>query len=505
MRHLVLPRPTPRHLIKVVQHRIRAALGKREVHLPPRYWPFAVGGEAALSVTSCPRDPAGLPPLVRNLPPGDIADFVVQIVSRYEATMLLYPAVAALDALRDPCWRQTTDVEFVSLLTDSAYSRFLTPTLDPADHRFFAPLSERPGDDFMKVDFSAMALCTPLPGLHTAPTVTLLRQAQGAPPQAVAIRLGDLLVTPADVHTWPLAKLFVLQGAAHHLIMVVHPRIHFPLDPINAITRLRLPPHHLLRRLLEPHLRFSLALNLSVREHPRSIARNRREELYTPFVWDEASTWRLVSAGYRGLPGNSAYPPYRFPLGPLPIPAAYGTFLAGYHNVLLRFVERVLSQVSPDDPQVRAWADEIAAWVPGFPDGTAILRDGNLPAAVASFICQVSVGHSADHHDYGHSDIRRSPLRLRLAPPTAPLREPVDPRALLRPSDLFRYRMAWRMFFLPSTLRRLSDTRYRFDPVAEPDLLAARQGLGQALGDWDAHLPCRRYAPLSAISQSIEY
>lgn len=507
MRHLVLPHPTPRHLYKVVRHRVLATMARGGLRLPRRYWPYPIGGEDALAVAACPRDPEGLPPSVLNLPPGDVADFLLQIVSRYEATLLLYPPVAALDALRDPAWRQTTDAEFVSLLTDSAYSKFLTPTLDPHDRLFFGRLLHGEAAGWVKTDFSAMSLCTPLPGLYTAPTVTLLHKEAGAPQRyrAVAIRLGDLLVTPDDEYTWPLAKLFVLQGAAHHLIMVVHPRIHFPLDPINAMTRRCLPRRHILRRLLGPHLRFSLALNLGVREHARSIARNRREELYTPFVWDEDSTWRLVSAGYKGLPGNSAYPPYRFPLGPLEIPAAYGTYLAGYYHALRCFTERVLHQVSGDDRDVRVWADEIARWVPGFPDGRAILRGGNLAAAAASFICHVSVMHSADHHDYGHSDIRRSPMRLRVPPPVEPLREPIEPRALAQWSDLFRYRMAWRMFFLPSTMRRLADTRYPFDPAAEPGPCEARRRLGQDLAEWDAHMPCRRYAPLSAISQSIEY
>ena len=316
-------------------------------------------------------------------------------------------------------------------------------------------------------------------------------------------------MTPDDVPTWTLAKLFVMQGAAYHLISLVHPRLHFPMDPINALTRSVLPAGHVLRRLLEPHLRFSLALNVGVRDHVRSVARNDQGEAYTPFGIDGDSIFRLFRIGYRGLPGKAAYPAYRYPMGPTKLYSGYGTYLAGYYRCVLAFTERVCATIPRGDDAVRRWADAIAAFVPGFPSGAEIFRGDNLALATATFLFTVSVAHSADHHDYAGGgsavDVRQSPLRLRVPPPRAPLQAPVPSEDTATPEDLFRYLMAWKMFFAPTTLRRLDRTRYRFDAARELALVTAADAFLRGLRAWDQNMPCRRYAPLSALSRSIEY
>jgi hypothetical protein len=86
-----------------------------------------------------------------------------------------------------------------------------------------------------------------------APTVSLFSRDASGRLMPLAIRVRDLLLTPEDGEAWELAKYFVLQGAVHELVLVVHPRVHLPMDTVNAISRTALPRTHLLARLLEPH------------------------------------------------------------------------------------------------------------------------------------------------------------------------------------------------------------------------------------------------------------
>ena len=372
----------------------------------------------------------------------------------------------------------------------------------PDEHAFAAFLRQpRPGHTFFKVDFSVMERVETLPGLHVAPTVCLFsRDASGAL-EPLAIRIRELVLTPASGEAWELAKYFALQGAAHALIAVVHPRVHLPMDSINAISRTVLPRSHVLARLLEPHRYMQLPLNFAVLYVERSVAHNNQGELYAPFPGDRRSNLELMACGYAGIEGNSSYPPYRFSFGPPAIYSSYGPFLRAYYDVILEFVSRVTRHVVPGDPAVVRWADAIASLLPGFPDGRDIFHANYLAEAASTFIHTVSVVHSADHFAYSREPMNVAPLRLRVPPPTSERMAPLDRTRLVWRRDTFRHWMAKRMYFDTGTLRRLVDVDYGF---GIPELDAETRTFRAALRRLDGELP-HRYIPLEEIASSIQF
>ncbi len=356
-----------------------------------------------------------LAPAVLNLPSEEQEDFDVNVGRRIGRQVYLDPVLRARS-----WWRARRKLEpvslseFIALLTTGAFSRFLNPTLDPWDRETFAEvLATVPPEDgpVFKVDFRAMVEIEPFPGMYVAPTVTLLQRREEQF-HAVAIAIGRAdgdrhgpgatwrytILRPVDP-TWELAQYFVLQGAANHLILMVHPRLHFPMDAINAVSKTVLPRDHLLLRLLLPHTRFTLPLDKGVLERDdvvlgereaaphgilldalrdRNEARRdllllaglrdavprtatvllqevleRREDddtddLRAPFVASKDHLLRLIAIGYAGLPGNSSYPAYAYPTPPPPVHSVYGEYLERYYAVIEGFVREVLGYLHID-------------------------------------------------------------------------------------------------------------------------------------------------------------
>ncbi|MEM7354149.1 MAG: hypothetical protein AAF657_25320 [Acidobacteriota bacterium] len=447
--------------------------------------------------------PEGMPAMVPDLPRNEVQEFFGTIVERYNHNVTHDWPGAARHCLLSPHLQPVSDHELVHQLSETCFSYALNPTLDPADAESFSAVLEQAQDDdrFYKVDFSAMEDFESYPGIYTAATVTLLRR-RGGQLEAVAIRINGLVLTPEDTHAWQLAKYFVLQAATTLMTLCQHPRLHFPMDSVNAVTKTALPKNHVIFRLLEPHLRFSLPLNRSTLYHPKSIVSHNEKEIYTPYAGPTDSLRELISIGYRGIAGNSSYPEYRFPMRPETIHSDYGTFVKVYYDVIYRFVEKVLQGRVENDPLVRDWAGYISEWVPGFPDGEAIFAGDNLVAAITFFIWDVSVMHSSDHNEFAGYPINQAPLRIRVPPPTAKRIPPLNLRKLTRRFDVFKYWMAKRMFFAPTNISLLQDTEYNFEESA---LRQTARDFLQELRDADANMPVRRFVPLSEISRSIQY
>jgi len=448
------------------------------------------------------KNPQGMPAMVEDLPRSEVQEFFGTIVERYNHNVTHDWPQAARHCLLQPYLQPVSDQDFVWRLAETGLSYALNPTLDPCDQESFGEmLAARNGGRFFKVDFSAMAGFKSYKGIYTAPTVTLLRRGE-AGLTAVAIKINDLVLTPGDTHAWQLAKYFVLQAAATLITLCQHPRLHFPMDSINAVTKTALPKSHVIFRLLEPHLRFSLPLNRSTLYHPKSIVSHNEREIYTAYAGPSESLRELISIGYRGLSGNSSYPEYRFPMRPETIHSDYGTFVRTYYDVIYRFVATVLRGRVENDPLVRDWAGHISEWVPGFPDGEAIFQDDNLVAAVAFFLWDVSVMHASDHNEFAGNPINQAPLRIRVPAPTAKKMPPLNLKKLTRRYDFFKYWMAKRMFFAPTNISLLQDTHYNFE---EATLREANEVFLRELREADANMSVRRFVPLSEISRSIQY
>ena len=449
------------------------------------------------------RNPEGMPPMVPNIPGVEVQEFFDTIVERYNHNVTHDWPGAARHCLLRPYLQPVSDREFVRHLSETGFSYALNPTLDLHDEECFAGLLEAgdDGDRFYKVDFSAMRGFRSYRGIYTAPTVTLLRRRDDKF-EALAIKINDLVLGPRDSHAWQLAKYFVLQAATTLMTLCQHPRLHFPMDSINAITKTALPKSHVVFRLLEPHLRFSLPLNRSTLYHPKSIVSHNEREIYTPYAGPTESLRELISIGYRGIAGNTSYPEYRFPMRPQKIHSDYGKFVKVYYDVIYRFVETVLEGRAEHDPLLRDWAGYISEWVPGFPDGEAIFEGDNLVAAVTFFIWDVSVMHATDHNEFAGYPLNQAPLRLRVPPPESREIPPLNLRGLTRRYDVFKYWMARRMFFAPANISLLQDTSYKFE---KPALRRAADDFLRELRQADTAMPVRRFVPLSEISRSIQY
>ena len=169
-----------------------------------------------------------------------------------------------------------TDDVFRHLMLETAYTRYMKPKSD-ADRRHLdkAPNATK----FWKFDFSAMKLVKPLEGMYCAPVVCVFSEDSSKIRSCSYIRFrgetdaDDVFVFPAD-NAWSLAKIYVLQACAYHMLFVVHPALHFPMDSVNAITKTAVPHTHPLFQLLYPHTSYQLALDNAVLEGPNSVVNN---------------------------------------------------------------------------------------------------------------------------------------------------------------------------------------------------------------------------------------
>lgn len=447
-----------------------------------------------------PHDPLRLPPTVLHVPEGEVADFLARVVDRYVRTIRDYAPKALRYALRHPALETCPDDEFVQLLVDTPLVRCISEQLDPCDETVFADVRKPRGGTLLKVDTRIMEDLETLPGFHNGTGVALLHRKKSGDHSVLAIAYGGDVFTPDDGLSWEHAKTHLLQGATTALILGVHPRIHFPADPINALSKTILPPDHVLARLLEPHHYMQLPLDFAVLYIDRSVAHNNQQEIYTPFTLTRGGFLELMGRAYQGVPGNSAVPPFRFRAGGVQTYGQYGAFLDAYYQVMLPFVATVTARIPAGDPHVARWADAIARYVPGFPDSTRIFQGDTLAQAVTTYIHNVSVVHSADHHAYAVTSVNKVPLRMRIPVPEKGVT--ADLSAALRRVDIFRHRMAREMYFKATTLKPLVDTQYAF---GDGELQAAAETFRQSLRELDAALPTRRYMPLEQIATSIQF
>jgi hypothetical protein len=272
------------------------------------------------------------------------------------------------------------------------------------------------------------------------------------------------------------------------------------MDSVIGVTREALPDGHPIARVVEAHAYLQLPLDYGVRFNPRSVAENNQAEIYTPFPTKGEGNFRGFADYHAGIEGNSAYPAYRFPLGPPDFPGPYCTFLKAYYDVLLSFCRRVVAEVDPREPAMQRWAAALHGFLPGFPTPEAIADREILARVLTGFVHTVSVWHSAEHHVYGELPVRVVPQRLRVPAPQGN-DTPVPTDQWVWPTDVFRQEMARRMFYEAHTVRSILDVDYGF---AEPALQAAARELTEALRECDRTLP-KRFIPLDEIACSIQF
>ncbi|MDP5008516.1 MAG: hypothetical protein NWQ13_05920, partial [Glaciimonas sp.] len=364
---------------------------------------------------------------------------------------------------------------------------------------------------YLKIDTLSMNRIDPLHGIYSAPTLTLFRRDSSNSGTALAIKINGLLLTPEDKNAWELAKYFVLQGALHVSVLVTHPRLHFPMDAISAISLTALPKEHLLFKLLVPHTRIQLAINQAVSLLPYSVAHNNQYLPYTPFsgwgnipMGEDGRGWTgHLTDAFSGVEDNSSYPEYKFLLSPEKVWSDLDGFLRGYYDIIFNFVSAVVAHIDIDDPVVVYWSNAIAAWVTGFPAHQSIREGDTLARAITSFIWDVTVAHSADHGALGQYQQNIFPLRLRTPPPSNKTMPPVNRRKLVTFGDTLRNRLGYEMYFgPPQGAEHLYNTWYNFGVSDLDDL---NKNFLLDLNSFDKGLTCRRFVKLKDIARSINF
>jgi hypothetical protein len=544
--------------------------------------------------------PFGLAPGIYQIPKAEWDDWSKYVGNYYLEKAAPFGVKAAEIALHDA--RETdsehadiADAEFNTLVCEGLYSKFLS-ALDPRDLALFKPfMTDTDRFEYLKSDYSCMRVVREThPGEAAAASVALVRRPKndtGYNYEVVAIQLQHWnkttkafeispVFTSTDGEAWRIARYFLLQGAIHRINLIDHTEVHFPPDAINAITKTVLPKDNLILRLLRPHMWLSMCVNNTVLEGQRSLINRNTWYPWSPFVAAGDEVRKLLPFGWYGSeyysaslsPGdpskdayfdepNSSYPAYRYDPVPPQIPSRYGQFLNAYFAPVRKFVRGVVDQMSETDwREVRYWADHITIWIPGFPSGADLLGQGTdgkapnkdlLADAVAHFIWNASVRHSADHQTLHEmmdgernaagkrvKDAPPVPFILRVAPPMTKDYKPVPAAIeatgfhffeklgevletlthktpLCWPTDLQHAHWADLLFYMPHNSRRLMDVtasmtedpnqNYAFDTPALTALVAQFQTDLRALDAKLAEDPALHFVPLADIASSIQY
>jgi len=263
--------------------------------------------------------------------------------------------------------------------------------------------------------------------------------------------------------------------------------VHFPCDAINAITKSVLPTSNRIYQLLIDHFYLSLPVDNAVLEGPKSLLIRTSSYPYGPYPAKGDEIRKVFQFYWFGsetvdgpveswAPGRAnAFPKYSFSTEPREVPSRYGTFLNAYYLPILRFTSAVVETIPDDDHAWAAichWADSIASWIPGFPNGEQINRNSDLLAKTcASIIWNCAIVHTADHwmmHQM-FKDGYPTPYILRDKPPEQSTGTATPESADFRPKaflvlDAVPANLCDLMFFRPHNTTTLIDTSYQFAP-----------------------------------------
>lgn len=447
-----------------------------------------------------------MPYAVVHLPQGEIKEFLARIIARFQR-QVAFSWVAGIRYLRkQPYLDCPDDATFTRYFTTSVYAYFLTEVLNEKDRALFA----RNGLDtahVLKSDLTPVSTVDPFPGLYCDGSVVYFRQLPGGHPELIGAAMTDKsyalgeLIRPTDGGTWQLAKMHVLQAATYLSLFVTHPRCHFPVDAVIAVTRACLPDEHRLRRLLEPHMYLQMPLDFSVLHIRNGPGYNDPRLYYTAFSGKGRSQFRLFETSFSGFEGHAAYEPYNFGDLLKARKTEYLEFILGYREVILKFVRRVLAGL-PIDDTVRDWMRHCSHYARGFGVPVDALDEEQLVQTVATLIWNCSVVHSADHYEFHAIPMEHKPTRLRVPAPMDRAERPFALRDLTKTEDRLRHFMWHELYVRLWTLERLGEVDYKF---AEPELQAANREFLADLATYAESQKDKPFAPLRDIATSIQY
>jgi hypothetical protein len=449
---------------------------------------------------------SNMPYAVLHVAGDELKEFLATIVARFQR-QVKFSWLSALQYLRKrPHLDCPDDATFCRYLTQSVYTYFLTDTLDAADQELLEKNSIS-SESVHKSDLAPVSTVDSFPGLYCTGSVCYFRETGGGTFEILGIamvdkqfQLGELL-TPADGNSWLRAKMHVLQGATYLSLFVTHPKCHFPMDAVIAVTKTMLPKEHTIAKLLEPHMYLQLPLDYSVLHIKNGPGYNDPMLYYTAFSGAGASQYRLFEYSFAGMPGHAAFPPYSFGYLLDSRRTDYLAYLRGYYEVILGFVREVVANVELDDV-VLEWVRQCAHYTRGFGDVDEMFDKEQLADRLALIIWNCSVVHSADHREFYAIPMEHKPTRLRIPPPFDKSECTFDEKDLTQVDDRLRHYMWHEMYVRPWPLKQLTDVDYEF---AESALQAANRDFIAALTAYDAGLTDNKYAPLQEIATSIQW
>ena len=457
-------------------------------------------------------------PAVLHVPEDVQKDWNKEVGRRYIRQIVFKTIPTWLWSRRNPGVVPVDDDRFCEILCDGIFSKFLTPEslFDAPDRALFVDyLSGAKGPGlgdgvgWFKSDFTPMRLVPSDSDSATAPSVVLFKRGEDLSYELVAIAVNDEVFDASHDGAWTRAKYFALQGAGVLTTLLMHPKLHFPSNSVDAITRSRLPAGGTLSKFLLPHFRLALAVNYAVLYGTQTVLKPGR--LYSPYPGTQKEHDEIVATLWRGFKHpdgtpNRAYPRYSLDLEAPVIHSPYGDFLGHYHRTLLGFIRKVAAEIvaSPSEA-VSRWADYCASWLPGFPNASQVYDAELLARALTSIVLDVAVSHSADHFIYGKVNEREVPFRLHTTQPSLDRRDEPDLQTLVTSGDNFNYRMCTLMFFCPYVIEHLANIDYGF---GTPQLREANIELRSDLVALQSTLESEGvpiYVPLNGIASSVQF
>lgn len=491
-----------------------------------------------------PAHPFGFAPGVTHVPKDEIRRWNRTIGLRYFRTIVTYWPVAAWYAWKHRALEPLSDEQYEEYLTHSSLSKFISNELNEPEKcpqneklRIFADfISKEPRQSWWVSDFTLSKDLKKMtyPGVFVEPTIALFKgELVNGKRKAVAIYFPDnqLMLTPEDGNAWELAKYFVMQGASLRISLSAHANLHFPYDSINAISKSALPKDSVLLRLLLPHLELSLELNYNVLNSKTSPVQNPHGMPYAALPSGPDGLATLFLYGYHGMLNNPpedaqgnlimnpSYPTYRYQMEPRTFHSDYGDFLMAYYDTVDNFVHKIIAQIPQEEyVDIMVWADYVQQWVPDFPIGDEIFEQTEtglkirndeerniLAKAISSIVWDLSIGHAVDHYDYSTININHMPFCIRVPPPASKNIPPIDRKAMIKWSDLFKHKYEREMFFVARNVTLLKDVRYDFNKPHEGSLRQLNDQFLKDLQETENNLKVFNYIPLDQISRSIQY
>jgi hypothetical protein len=456
-----------------------------------------------------PGFPDDAAPAVMHLPKEEQQDWNKHVASRYLKQLLFETPQAFFWSLSHAGVKIVTDKRMSEILTDGIFSKFVTPKLDPEDIALFEPRIPTVRDPgWYKTDYSVVRWIQPVPNCAVAPTTVLWREGAQYEYTPAAIAVNSVVFLPSDGKGWDLAKCFALQAAGISSTLYMHPLLHFPTDAVNAVVKTLFPTDHLIQKLFLPHFRLALGVDDAVLHGGSTVLK--AGEVYAPYPGSLLEHLEIVSTLWRGLSHpngapNSAYPKYRFEIGPRVVYSRYGEFLRRYYDTLYAFGLEVALRIPGDDPLRVEFAEHLSFWIPGFPDPSEYAKPEIFAGVFATIVSDVAVGHTADHHLYGQVDIQEVPFRLRTEVPTSTRVAPYDPAKLTTWRDALNYQMCMKMFFAPYPVSFMPEVDYGF---TDPDLRDANVRFRSALSETERGILAAgiaNYVPLASMAPSVQF